>query len=227
MTLALTTTGTLELTAYATLGLAFVTGGLAIATFQSVRVAKGALRQTQTAIELSQAQLTQTQEEIGLSRQEVEQAHRPVVVPVADNRRMDPAGPDVGGPGPAIPRVYSPGKLLVPLENIGSGPALNVVASVKLLDSAGDTSQGPDGLKIPGYMAGLGTGVILPINILAHGWQTGVNFQLDVEYDDVAGKSWKMTSLFVNGRYEGTNIEEYARTRPLSGLIKQVLPATS
>jgi hypothetical protein len=54
MTLALSTTGALELTAYATLALALVTGGLVVATFRSLGVAKGALAQTEKAIAVSQ-----------------------------------------------------------------------------------------------------------------------------------------------------------------------------
>jgi hypothetical protein len=170
--------------------------------------------------------LRQTQQEITISRQEVEQAQRPVVVPVADHRRISPALPGVGD-GPAMPRVYEEGKLLAPIENIGSGPALRIVASVKLRDEVGNPSVGPDGPKVPAYVAGLGTGVILPLSIGAHGWQSGVNFQLDVEYDDVAGKGWKTTSLFVSGHYEGTSIEECVRTRPLSGMVAPVPPGAA
>lgn len=224
MVLALSTTGALELTAYATLVLAVVTGCLVFATFISVLVARRALGQTQTAIELSQAQLKQTQEEITISRQEVEQAQRPVVMPVADHRRIEPAGANMQ-PGPAMPRVYDPGKLLAPIENIGSGPALHVVANVKLLDPEGNPSLAPVAPPIPTQVAGLGTAVILPLRIAAHGWQVGVNFQLDIEYDDVAGKGWKTTSLFITDHYEGTTITECQRTRPLSGMVAPVPPA--
>jgi hypothetical protein len=200
MMLAVTSTTAAIWTAIGTLA-------LALATFVSLFFARRSINQTQTAIELSQAQLTQTQEEITISRQEVEQAQRPVVVPVGDNRRMEVTGPGLGDTQ-ATPVVYGTGRLLVPVENIGAGPALRLVASVKSLDEAGNPSGAPIGPQTPAQVAGLGTGVIMPLDIAVHGWQPGeINFQVDIEYEDVAGQAWKTTGQFVSGRYRAMTIE--------------------
>jgi hypothetical protein len=153
--------------------------------------------------------LRQNQEEIALSRREVEEAHRPVVVPVADRRRMDPAGPGVT-PGDAFPRVYEAGRLLVPIENIGSGPALRIEATVRLLDEAGDPSLAPSGPVTPAYVAGLGQSMVLPLDIAAHGWQIGVCFELTLLYEDVAGKRWRTVGSYIDGRmrYEKVSISK-------------------
>jgi hypothetical protein len=108
---------------------------LAAATFVSLIFARSALKKTQDQIELGQAQLTQTQREIELSRREVEEAHRPVVVPVADtlqrSSRTVRSGPDV-----------SDHLLVIPLRNIGSGPALHVAMTLEPINPVGDVTWG-------------------------------------------------------------------------------------
>jgi hypothetical protein len=202
--LALTTAEALEVTAFATAALAIVTAGLAIATFMSVVVARGSLAKAQATIELSQLQLTQTQQEIALSRQEVEEAHRPVVVPIADHRKMDSTterlvqGRSVAW---AYPIVYKPDELLVPIKNVGSGPALCLELSVKPLDQAAHPSATtPLGPATSAKIAGLGVDVILPLYIHADGWREGIDFELAVTYEDVAGKRWATTGRYVHAR---------------------------
>jgi hypothetical protein len=193
--LALTTTGALELTAYATLGLALVTGALAAATFWMVKLTRGAL--------------AQNQQEIALSRREVEEAHRPVVVPVADTRRMEPAG--AGRPtGPAVPVVYEAGRLLVPVENVGSGPALRLEATVEQwLTEDGEPAALPPGTQKPAAAAGLGSGVLMPLEIGLERVTGLSGFWLSMIYSDVAGKRWVTSARFIpaRGRYEDVTIE--------------------
>ena len=105
------------------------TGALALATFVSLFFARRALNKTQAQIELGQSQLKQTQEDIALSRNEVEEAHRPVIIPVDRTTRMDFGTATLE----AIPQILNDGRLIVPIENIGSGPALNLACSIQLL----------------------------------------------------------------------------------------------
>src|ERR1700722_1865275 len=157
--LALSTNGALELTAYATLVLAVVTGGLAVGTFFSVRLGKAALAQTQKDIELQ--------------RQEVEEAHRPVVIPVVSARpSVVTSDSQSRHTAVARPSLVEHGVLAVPIQNIGSGPALRVRASIRRLNEDGEPwTGGATEPQTPGTTAGLGQEAVLPIEIRAHGWE--------------------------------------------------------
>jgi len=118
--LALSSTGAVELTAYATLLLAVVTAALAGATVWMVR--------------LTRAALAQGQREIELSRREVEEAHRPVLVPFQRSGTAIkfrggeiPAGrPHVSESDPDRQDLPGYSAAFLPIENVGVGPALNV-----------------------------------------------------------------------------------------------------
>jgi hypothetical protein len=116
-TLAVEFSGDLDLTALAT----FV---LALVTFVSILVGGFALHRTKA--------------EVDLSRQEVEEAHRPVLVPAIDDTK------EIGLPSlrghmtrPSI--VHS--QLVVPIKNIGSGPAMGVDVEVTPRGSSGRRSS--------------------------------------------------------------------------------------
>jgi len=206
--LALTTTGALELTAYATAGVAAVTLLLAGATAWMVKLTGKALRQGQ--------------EEIKLSRSEVEEAHRPVIVPVLAKTFVD-LGAD--GQHEKRPQVLRDGKLLVHVENIGPGPALNVEAWARLLDDSGGPSAGSSGPLFAARAAGIGPQSDMPLLIQVHNWTGTPNFSLHVEYDDVASNGWSTDSVFVAGVYEVTGIGRCERKRALSRLVQPVAPA--
>jgi len=203
--LALSSTGAVELTAYATLGLAVVTAGLAGATFWMVK--------------LTGRTLLQGQDEIKLSRSEVEEAHRPLIVPVLAKTFVD-LGAD--GKYEKRPQVLRDGKLLIHVENVGPGPALNVEAWAGLLDDAGQPSTGSSGPQLPAQTAGLGPHTDTPLLIQVHNWTGSPNFSLRVEYDDVASNGWRTDSVFVAGVYEVTAIGRCQRKRSLSRMVQPV-----
>ncbi len=192
--LALEFSDTFDLTAVGTLALALVTVALALATFRMVRLTRQSLKQTQG--------------EIDLSRAEVEEAHRPVVVPVADDRIID-YGP-AWGRNPAKPEVMGNGAvLLVPVENVGAGPALGVEASARLLDAYGKPSGASSGPQTPAVTTGLGTDRLTTLVIEVHNWGTDLSFELTVLYQDVAGRSWRTVGRWSKhrARYEALTIE--------------------
>src|ERR1700680_4075088 len=201
--------GTWDWTAVGTLA-------LTVATFVSLFFARIALKKTQDQIELGQQQLAQTQREIELSRSEVEEAHRPLIVPVLAKTFVD-LGAD--GKYEKRPQVLRDGKLLIHVENVGPGPALNIEAWASLLDDAGHPSAGSSGSQFPAQAAGLGPHTDTPLLIQAHNWTGTPNFSLHVEYDDVASNGWRTDSMFVAGVYEGTGIGRCERKRALSRLI--------
>ena len=142
---------------------------------------------------LTRRSLGQTQAEIDLSRREVEEAHRPVVVPQPLSR----------------PTVATGEALVVPVANVGMGPALRIEASARLLDSKGSPSLAPTGEQTPALVTGLGAGGTTPLEIKTSHWTTGVTFELSVTYEDVAGKRWQTTGRWINdrARYEGLMID--------------------
>ncbi len=192
---------TWDWTAIGTLTLAAVTLALAAATFWMVQLTRRAL--------------AQSRDEIGLSRREVEEAHRPVVIPtIATAARSVPMSAAERRAAPVEqPSIIRPGVLAVPVQNIGAGPALHVVASVTRMTDEGEIWAGPIEPQMPGVVAGLGKDATTAIAIRVHGWESRWNFELTLEYGDVAGKRWTTTARYVtaNARYETVNISEVSK----------------
>jgi hypothetical protein len=179
---------------------------LAVAMFVSLIFARRALGQTQQQIKLGQQQLAQTQREIAPSRTEVEEAHRPVVVPLHDNRRIDfvtdegvrtvAAQPSVSG---NIGRIM----LGTPIENVGTGPALNVEAAVKIAHEQPALQKLP-ALRVDGRL-------VLEIGLNDLELQknrSGIpTHDLVVTYQDVAGKGWITRARYIGNRYEPVSVD--------------------
>jgi hypothetical protein len=185
---------------------------LALATFASLYFARRALGQAQEQIRLGQRQLEQTQREIELSRREVEEAHRPVVVPVVIAGRPYLAQSVSRGPSdyPMRPCVMESGKLIVPVQNIGAGPALNVVASIERLEDDGGPWRGANEQQTPGKATGISPGSPVHIEVLYHGWEERWSFRLTVAYEDLAGKRWATVGDYIgeSQRFEGVVVNE-------------------
>ena len=186
-----TLNGTWDWTAIGTLVLALVTLLLAGATFWMVA--------------LTRRSLTQTQDEITLSRREVEEAHRPVLVPFQRSGTAIkfrggeiPAGggPHVSENDPARHDLPAYSAAFLPVENVGVGPALNVRGEF----------TGPRGVGI----------TLFPTEAVAAGAHGIVTFEnwdgasvsftgndppltATVEYDDVAGRTYRTTVVFDAG----------------------------
>lgn len=168
----------------ASIGTAIGTLALAVVTGSSLAFAWKSLRQGQ---------------------QEVEEAHRPVVVPIVGDREVGTASRHTSTMGSKV----RDGLVLIPVQNIGVGPALHVEASVKLLDAEGKPSIAPVGPQTPGTATGIGKDQSTAIEIRAHGWTEGASFELTVTYRDVAGKGWATVGRYLadHVRYEGVTIE--------------------
>jgi hypothetical protein len=197
--------GTWDWTAVGTLALAAVTLALAGATFWMVKLTRRALRDSR--------------DEIALSRREVEEAHRPVVVPVVGKTSID-----LGAEGRVErrPQVLRDGKLLVPVENVGPGPALNVEAWASLLDDAGQPSTGSSGQQLSARVAGIGPKANSPLLIQVHNWTGTPSFSLRIEYDDVASNGWCTSAIFAAGVFDVTAIDRCVRKRPVSRMVQPV-----
>jgi hypothetical protein len=171
------------------------TVALAIVTFFSLLFGWWALRQTKASI--------------ALSRREVEEAQRPVIVPLRDpgRRVMIMGGRDL----PTMPSVPRPGLLVVPVRNVGKGPALRVEVTVEGLNAAGGWSGVWSGPQSVGLLAtAIGADELTPLEVDLPGVADVPGFGLSLVYEDVAGKSWWTFTRWIPdlGRYEDVTIEE-------------------
>jgi hypothetical protein len=181
--LALEFTDDVDPTALATVALALVTLGTLLLLLKSLAYTRRALQQTR--------------EDVDLSRREVEEAHRPVVVPVIDStRRLRPDHPDSPS---TLPQVVVHGVIWVPIENIGSGPALSIEASLDLAAAGLVRAVGDEGMS--GAITGLGVNHRLPVEFPADGLGTVPDFEITIAYRDVAGRLWQTRARYMAGQH--------------------------
>jgi hypothetical protein len=161
-------------------------------------------------------------------QKEVEEAHRPVLVPLADSRPLEVVETGLQERPAARPLFLGEGQLAVPIENIGTGPALRVEASVQMLNSeGGPTGVGTGGME-PAALAGIkASGSVAPI-IKIHGLADVPGFWLTLTYEDVAGKGWitKARYIATDRRYSDVTVNTQAEgaygLRKDSELVKPV-----
>jgi hypothetical protein len=155
---------------------------------------------TLAAVIVAAIALWQTRADIALSRKEVEEAHRPVLVPLADHRKMEFAGPGLPASSAAKPDMHIKGLLTVPIENIGPGPALRVEATVELLNEDGGPSVAGGGGQTPGTVMGLKASGSVSVDIAIRGLTGIPGFWLTLTYEDVAGKAWITKARYMPSR---------------------------
>jgi hypothetical protein len=130
-------------------------------------------------------------------QKEVEEAHRPVLVPLADSRPMVMVETGLPEPPAARPIFLGEGQLAVPIENIGTGPALRVEASVRMRNpDGGPTAVGTGGMK-PAVVAGIKSSEAVAPIITIHGLADVPGFHLTLTYEDVSGKGWITQAVYV------------------------------
>jgi hypothetical protein len=210
----------LNLTAIGTLTLASV-------TLLSLLFARMSLKQAQAQIRQGQSQLEQTQEEIAFSRRGVDEAHRPVVVPVTGGQHVTLTS---GKKLPAGPYVPEAGLLVVPIMNIGLGPALYLESTIEELDSANEWSDAWGGPQPLGGVTGIGVSGVIRLEIAIHDVIEIPDFTLTLTYDDLAGKGWRTVARWVAeyGRYDDLTIRfQPRRTDPQLETLQPFRPRTA
>jgi hypothetical protein len=148
-----------------------------------------------------------------LGQREVEEAHRPVLVPVADSRTVRIAsGEDL----PARPGVPTTGLLVIPVENIGSGPALRVRVQLwpRPLEKWTKAWSGQKPVGIVPTAIGVRQAVT-PLEMDIQDVRDVPEFDLEVSYYDVAGKEWWTSAKWIpiNNRYEALSLTEPRKSR--------------
>jgi hypothetical protein len=197
---------------------------LACATFLSLFFLRRSLKQTQAQIEAGQRQLAQTHEEIGLSRTEVEQARRPVVVPATGTQHPTHAGTREL---PGGPYVSEPDLLVVPIMNIGLGPALRVESTIEGLDSADGPAHSWSGRQPLAGVTGVGPSGVVGLQLAVHGLGDVPDFKLTITYDDIAGKGWRTVARWIadHGRYEDLSVRPWLCRRADPGMFQPFRPS--
>lgn len=158
--------------------------------------------------------LSHSRMEIDEMLKQGERAHRPVLIPVADHRRMELG---VLGTMERAPRLNDGKTLIVPLENIGPGPALDVCGCATLLDLSAPVHR-PHAEQATGQakVVGVAQGSFFPLEIdMPTRWPSSASFELSVTYKDVVGTIWS-----TQGKWDGerrqwvkVDIESTGRSR--------------
>lgn len=158
---------------------------------------------TVAAVLVGALSLRQTQKAIALSRKEVEEAHRPVVVPTADQRTMSTGHARNRVDRLAYPQVLLPKTFLFPVENVGAGPALNVEATVAWTNQDGASMNGRAAI------ASLGQDRLVPLPVYNVVWDGRSDIEFTITYQDVGDKGWVTAGRWVaeGGRYEAVSIK--------------------
>jgi hypothetical protein len=159
-----------------------------------------------------------TRRAVDQSATEVERAHRPVLVPIIDTlqripmpgnqRYTDTQGAIRDALELAPQYVASWDALLVPVRNVGMGPALHVKASVEMRDAGGAPSASAIDSTFQTRVAALGHAERFEVvRFLVPTYSGLTGFELRVSYEDVAGKRWQTTALYSHDDREYVNVK--------------------
>jgi hypothetical protein len=110
---------------------------------------------------------------LGDTRKELEASQRPVMVPVASNAGVENPARLTDGPSAyrstdaiqARPTALEGGMLMVPIRNIGAGPALSVTVIVICRNDAGEYSEAWGNRMYDGYLYAAPVGDTIPVLI--------------------------------------------------------------
>jgi hypothetical protein len=198
-------------TAIGTIALAAVTFVLAVATIALAWYGKGSLDRTDEA-------LKQTQDELALSRSEVQEAHRPVLT-FRSTRFAEWRVGDYGLAG-----------IVFMCENIGAGPAIDVVLRIQLRGDDGRVTTGNGTRWWTGLTMGVGRGTLGEITVAVDGLASLPCFAFELTYADVADQQWFSSGIYLLGRATGTGevivVPQVGRV-PANGVVPPaVMPTT-
>lgn len=178
---------------------------LAAVTLGSVVLGWRALRDTREGIDVAREELVASRRQVEATERQVEAQQRPVLVPVVDtSRKMTPPGHDSSQ---AKPRLSSKGLLLLPLENIGTGPALDVRVGITGRDPDGSYGAELGELEHSGYVFAIGAKALagIPVAFVGRASPSVIpSFDVLVTYKDLAGQTWKTSAQYVSGGIDGT-----------------------
>jgi hypothetical protein len=144
-------------------------------------------------------EISATREQAEIARQALEAGQRPALVPIVDpSRTFEDIGSAFGSR--LVPTVRSGGMLLIPVTNVGAGPALSVRVQVKIRDADGDASAAP---PVQGEAAATsvaaGESIAVAVSLDTH-IADSTGFVLLASYYDLAAKLWT-TSVQYSARH--------------------------
>lgn len=185
--------------ALASVFVALVTLGVVIATFKSANATKRSAEATErsASVEEKEAQATLEQAHasqalVTLTQQQMSAAVTPIVIPVADSTRTVTL-PNFASTLDLTPRTIEGRVFLVPVVNVGTGPALGVGAVVTRLDGPEPVKPRQNGARVAALAAG--ADVFMRLRIAVADTIRG-RFGLTLEYNDVLGSRYEVTAHY-------------------------------
>jgi hypothetical protein len=140
-------------------------------------------------------EISATLEQAEIARRSLEAGQRPVLVPIVDPVRRYS---DIGAPHafPLVPTVRSHRELLIPVINVGVGPALSVRVQVSMRDQNGDASPMPT-VTGQGAAASIAAGESVTLRLSLDLNTSGTSgLILLLSYYDLGEKKWSTSVLY-------------------------------
>src|SRR5205823_3802819 len=104
------------------------------------------------------------------------------------------------------PTFMESSRIVVPIKNIGSGPALNIAVSITPRNPAGEFTEASGDARHTTTLLGLGVAELTAVAVYIPNLGALPGFDLWVTYSDVAVKPWTTAARYVDqdgGRYTG------------------------
>lgn len=122
----------------------------------------------------------------------LERSHRPVLMPYKSVSRVPADG--------HAPEIWGD-TFMVPIVNVGMGPALDVVGEIEFRDAEGEVStSGIAGPLAAGLTVIANDGRCVALGFSDHRLSGRTGFQIELRYRDVAGVRWKTTAIWSEQR---------------------------
>ena len=133
-------------------------------------------------------------------RAEAEEAQRPVVVPIHTPVHM--------------PLFAGHGQLLIPVENIGSGPAVTLTVFVTPRDADGAYSDAWGETRHTGVASGLAAAKVSPVEVRVWGLGAMSSYDIWVTYSDLAGREWVTSAKYLASENGSRYINQWIKPVP-------------
>jgi len=132
-----------------------------------------------------------TRMSVAQAGKELEQSQRPVLVPLVS--------------ADVQPHIAD-GRFLLPLMNVGVGPAMQVSAEIEFGDVDGNPSAAPRVWDSAG-MTAVGAGKIVMLEFRDVALASPMGFAFNVQYHDVSGKAWHSRAAYSEAKASFRDVE--------------------
>jgi hypothetical protein len=134
------------------------------------------------------------------------------MVPVANNAEVENPAPLDNGPDPyrssdtiqARPTALVGGMLMIPVRNIGAGPALSITVILRFRNDAGQYTEAWGERMYDGYLYAAAVGDTIPVLVKVDRLSERTpNFDLMIVYRDLAGRNFCTQAQYQQAGVDG------------------------